>query len=311
MFTGSTIGGVVTGLVAAKFVSVFGWQILFWIAGVGPILLAAALIFLLPESIHYLTTHDRHRAELVKVVRRLEPSIEIDNETVLTAARHESKDRRKTLALFAGRLAVLTPLLWVANLLSMVVFYFASSWLPTILATSSIGASGAAVATSLYLLGGTIGGLAIMRPLDRFGFLPIAVLFFCGIPALIAVGVAGLSAPVLLAVIIMAGFCIYGLQFGLIAMEGPLYPPPIRGRGLGFCFAAARVGASIGPFVGGVLIGQNLDTQTLFIIFSAPLAVGGVVAAIITPLYRKQVNEVAHTLASQRAPDVRAAVAAR
>jgi AAHS family 4-hydroxybenzoate transporter-like MFS transporter len=292
MLCGSTMGGVVTGLVASQLVAIYGWQILFWIAGAGPIALAVFLVFLLPESVQYLVVHAHRRTELVKIVHKFDPLLAIDDNTNFIATRHESKQRVRTSALFVGRLAVLTPLIWLGNFVSLMVFYFASSWLPTILATSSIGIGGAALATSLFLFGGTMGGLSIMRPLDKFGFLPVPVLFFLGVPALICVGIAGLAAPILLLVIALAGFCLYGVQFGLIAMEGPLYAPPVRGRGLGFCFAAARIGATIGPFVGGVLIGQHLPTQTLFIVFSTPLVVGGIVGSIITPLYRKQLQEV-------------------
>ncbi len=169
----------------------------------------------------------------------------------------------------------------------MMAFYFVSSWLPSILATSSVGVSKAALATSLYTLAGTIGGLAIMQPLDRLGFLPIPILFFCGIPFLVGIGVPGLSEPFLLTTILMAGFCIYGLQFGIIAMEGQIYPPSVRGRGLGFCFAAARIGASIGPLLGGLLI-SYLNTQMLFMVFAIPLVAGGLATSVITILYRRQ-----------------------
>jgi AAHS family 4-hydroxybenzoate transporter-like MFS transporter len=171
------------------------------------------------------------------------------------------------------------------------VFYFTNSWLPTLLIHSAAGPGGAAIATSLFIFGGVAGGLAIMRPIDRMGFLPVPILFLCGIPALIAVGVPGMALPMLLTIVVIAGFCLYGLQFGLIAAEGPLYPPPVRGRGVGFCFAAARVGATLGPLVGGFLISMHLPTRILFMIATIPLVIGVVVAAIITPLYRKQVVE--------------------
>jgi MFS transporter, AAHS family, 4-hydroxybenzoate transporter len=289
MFTGSSLGGVTVGLVAAQFAVSHGWQILFWVGGVGPLLLVALLIFSLPESPHYMVGHPNYRSALVKVVKRLDPNLVIDDNTVFMTTEPTTKEKAKISALFAGRLAYLTPLIWAANIFSMMAFYFTSSWLPTILSASSVGASKAALAASLYILAGTVGGLAIMRPLDRFGFLPIPVLFFCGIPFLVAIGLPGLSQPLLLAVIIMAGFCIYGLQFGLIAMEGPIYPPAVRGRGLGFCFAAARLGASIGPLLGGFLIGY-LNTQELFTIFAIPLVAGGLAASVITYLYRQQTN---------------------
>ena len=43
MFIGTTAGGGVSGLVATLFVGQFGWQILFWVSGIAPILLAVLL----------------------------------------------------------------------------------------------------------------------------------------------------------------------------------------------------------------------------------------------------------------------------
>lgn len=294
MLVGSTMGGVVVGLVASAFIPTYGWQILFWIAGAGPILIAVLQSFTLPESVHYLITQPHRRAELIKVVRLLDADLAIGDDTRFVVSGHQSKTRMKMSVLFAGRLAVLTPLIFVANLVSLMVFYFAISWLPTVLAGTTVGLAGASLATSLFLLGGSLGGLLIMRPLDWFGFLPIPIGFLLGVPALICVGVVGLGAPALLTVIFLAGVCLYGVQFGLIAMEGPLFPPPVRGRGLGLCFAMARIGATIGPFLGGVLIARHLPLQDLFIVFSIPLAVGACVSFIITPLYRRQVRAVTH-----------------
>jgi AAHS family 4-hydroxybenzoate transporter-like MFS transporter len=306
MLVGSTTGGVVTGLVASGFVAAYGWQILFWVAGAGPIVIACLMGVLLPESAQYLIQRMHRRAELVRVVRVLDPEIAIGDETSFIATGHHAKHGMKVAALFAGRLAVLTPLIWGANLVSLMVFYFVISWLPTILATSSVGIGGASLATSLFLFGGTLGGLAIMRPLDWFGFLPVPIGFLLGIPALICIGIPGLAAPALLAAIFLSGLFLYGVQFALIAMEGPLFPPPVRGRGLGLCFAAARIGATIGPFLGGVLIGRHLSMQALFVVFAMPLAIGGLISLVITPLYRRQVSEVTHKVEVH--PDIVAAV---
>jgi MFS transporter, AAHS family, 4-hydroxybenzoate transporter len=289
MFTGQTLGGVATGLVAAKFAQSFGWQILFLVAGLAPLAVALVLIFLLPDSVHYLIRFPRHRAELIKIVKCYDSRLDIGDQTRLVTARDDVQVPMKISALFAGRLRFLTPLIWLANIMSIMVLYFGSSWLPTIFASAG-GPTQAAFAGSLFLLGGTLGGLGIMWPLDRVGFLPIPVLFFLSVPALIAVGMPGLHLGTLFVTIAIAGFCLYAVQFGLIAMEGPLFPPPIRGRGLGFCFAAARIGATIGPIVGGILIGRHLPIQTLFIIFTIPLVIGGIVTSVIAIFYHKQIN---------------------
>jgi MFS transporter, AAHS family, 4-hydroxybenzoate transporter len=291
MFCGSPIGGALTGLVAAKFMHVYTWKVLFVVAGLSPIALAAILAFLLPESIHYLVLRPLRREHLVGILRRFEPALSLGTDTTFTGGRHQTAKPMPTAALFRGRLAILTPLVWLTNFLSLMTFYFANSWLPTLLQHSAIGPQGAAVATSVFIFAGVAAALLIMRPIDKLGFLPVPILFALGIPALVSVGLPGLGAQPLWAIVLMAGFCLYGVQFGVIAAEGPLFPPPVRGRGVGFCFAAARVGATIGPIVGGYLIEMKLPQQQLFMIAAIPLAIGVVVSGIITPLYRKQVLE--------------------
>ncbi|HTH97929.1 MAG TPA: MFS transporter [Stellaceae bacterium] len=288
MFVGATLGGVVSGLVSVRFTSVYGWQILFWISGVVPILLAFVLMAWLPESLHYLIRRNLHRDRIVKTLRWMEPTLAVDENDTFVVSEYKKHEVRVS-ALFAGRLAILTPLIWAANVCSLLVFYFANSWLPITLGSSSLGTANAAIATTLFIIGGSVGGVTVSLPLDKFGFLPVPILFACAIPALIAIGTPGLAPGALLAIIILAGFLLYGVQYGLIAMEGPLFPPPVRGRGVGFCFAIARLGAMIGPAVGGVLISQHMPLQKMFFFFAIPLAVGCVITAIITPLYRRQV----------------------
>jgi hypothetical protein len=61
------------------------------------------------------------------------------------------------------------------------------------------------------------GGLAIMRPLDKFGSIPVPILFLIAIPIVASIGTPGLSEGVTIALVAAAGFCLLGLQFGNIA----------------------------------------------------------------------------------------------
>jgi MFS family permease len=50
MFSGVTFGGGLPGIVAAKFMGTYGWQVLFWVGGIAQILVAILVYFTLPES---------------------------------------------------------------------------------------------------------------------------------------------------------------------------------------------------------------------------------------------------------------------
>jgi hypothetical protein len=81
-----------------------------------------------------------------------------------------------------------------------------------------------------------------------------------------------------------------GLQFGNIASEANVYPTYIRTWGVGSCFAAGRVGSAVGPLTGGYLFAKHVPLQETMFIAAGPLVIGLVVAIIIVPLYRKQLE---------------------
>ena len=290
MFTGVTFGGGLPGLIAAKFMAAHGWRILFWVGGLAPLAIAAVLMVMLPESVKYLTLHPARRAELVALLRRIDGMLQIDPDTRFIITGEQNRTRFRIGALLEGPLAVLTPLYWLSNLVCLMVFYFINQWMPTVLSSSGVTIEQAAIATTLFQFGGTLAGLLSMRFLDKVGFLPVPILFACAIPIVISIGVPGLPPAALIALVASAGFCLLGLQFGNIATEANIYPTYIRAWGIGSNFAVARIGGALGPLLGGMAFGARMPAQQIFAIAAAPLAVGLIVALLIVPRYRAQLQ---------------------
>ena len=290
MFTGVTFGGGLPGLIAAKFMAVHGWRILFWVGGLAPLAIAAVILFALPESAKYLTLHPARRGELVALLKRIDGMLQIGPDTRFVISGEQNRPRFSVGALLKGPLAVLTPLYWVSNLVCLMVFYFINQWMPTVLSSSGVTVEQAAIATTLFQFGGTLAGLLSMRFLDKVGFLPVPILFACAIPIVIAIGIPGLPSAALIALVASAGFCLLGLQFGNIATEANIYPTYIRAWGIGSNFAVARIGGALGPLLGGMAFGAHLPAQQIFAIAAAPLVVGLIVALLIVPRYRAQLQ---------------------
>jgi MFS transporter, AAHS family, 4-hydroxybenzoate transporter len=290
MFTGVTFGGGLPGLIAAKFMAAHGWRILFWVGGLAPLAIAAVLMFTLPESVKYLTLHPARRAELVALLKRIDGMLQIGPDTRFIITGEQNRTRFRIGALLEGPLAVLTPLYWLSNLVCLMVFYFINQWMPTVLSSSGVTIEQAAIATTLFQFGGTLAGLLSMRFLDKVGFLPVPILFACAIPIVISIGVPGLPPAALIALVASAGFCLLGLQFGNIATEANIYPTYIRAWGTGSNFAVARIGGALGPLLGGMAFGARMPAQQIFAIAAAPLAVGLIVALLIVPRYRAQLQ---------------------
>ena len=83
------MGGALGGVVSAFLVPQYGWQILFQIGGIVPIVIALAAIMNLPESIKYMALHESQRAKMTKVVAALRPGFH-------RAARRALRDRGRT-----------------------------------------------------------------------------------------------------------------------------------------------------------------------------------------------------------------------
>src|SRR5580693_5650526 len=56
------LGGALAGFASFALVPTYGWQILFYIGGVAPIVFALVALYGLPESIKFMTLHEGHRA---------------------------------------------------------------------------------------------------------------------------------------------------------------------------------------------------------------------------------------------------------
>src|SRR5438552_2424693 len=283
--TGITFGGAVPGAISVWLVPQYGWQAIFAVGGVLPILMAVGAALQLPESLKHVVVRD-DRAQADRLLALLKPDRAPDAATRLVVADEKVYRGFNPKYLFADGLALITPLLWICFACNLMGFYFLLSWLPTLLTGAKLPPSEAAIATALVQIGGTVGGLALARPIDAKGFLPVTILFACSVLAVGALGYVGLaSATALMAIVFLAGFCVLGLQFGLNAASAMIYPTSVRSNGSGWAFGVGRVGSVLGPVVGGVLIGMKMPLQELFLWATVPFIVGAVACGALTRLY--------------------------
>ena len=285
-FTGLTLGGALPGVVAAALVPQYGWHVLFVVGGLFPMVVAALMLFLLPESLRFLAARPERRIQLDRELRlyRLAATHAVASPHMAEPARRASLGE-----LLRGELAVLTPLYWLSNFAALAGFYFMIQWLPTLLGDLGLPPARAALAAASFNAAGAVGGLVIMRLLDRYGFLPAAVLFGVGIPAVAAVGVTGLPPAVTVFAVALSGFCVLGANIGNIATEGNIYPTGVRGRGVGLCFAMGRLGGGLGPLLGGTAVSAGFSPSAIFAMVAAAPLLGLMAALAIVPRYRRVV----------------------
>jgi AAHS family 4-hydroxybenzoate transporter-like MFS transporter len=297
MYTGYTIGGGVGGLVAAWLVPQFGWQIVFVIGGIAPIVTGLMLVFTLPESIRFLALKGGRDTEVARIVARLAPQLRVTSATrfvldgELQGAAHARQNASLRL-LLAGRLRVLTPVLWGVYIANSMALFFLNSWLPMLIESVGLSAQQAALVSAMFQVGGTLGGLALMRFVDTRGAMIITVLPVIGTPLVALLG-TGMPQPLLVVAVFLIGFAVVGTQFGLNAVAALVYPTALRAKGTGAAVGIQKIGAIAGPMLGGMLLSAHLPVQQLFYLGAVPVALVALLAFTLGRLHRADQDDAA------------------
>jgi len=264
MFCGFSVGAALGGLLAAALIPQFGWRSVFIVGGVAPLLLAPILVLRLPESVRFLTLTGRANQRVAELLALIAPKAAFAPATQFVI--HEpGLAGIPVLHLFRDRRTPVTLLLWVVFFMSLLVLYFLSNWLPTVLNDLGASVSASAAIGSMLQVGGVVGTFALGSIIDRFSFRALALVYFMAVFAVGAIGQLGHSVVFVTLAIFAAGFCIVGGQIAANALAAGFYPTSLRATGVGWALGIGRVGSIVGPLVGGALLTAKWSSASVFI----------------------------------------------
>jgi AAHS family 4-hydroxybenzoate transporter-like MFS transporter len=284
------IGGALAGFASAALVPAYGWQILFYIGGVAPIVFAILAIFGLPESIKYMTLHESQRSKMEALIAAIRPDFKVPPNARFVVEDEHQFPSSNPRYLFHNGLEVITPLTWLIFILNLMGYFFLISWTPTMLVQAAHASQTVAALTGAGLqVGGTVGALVLCWWLQRQRFLAIAILFAIAVPVVGSIGYAGLSSTTALVIVaFLAGAVVLGIQSGINVVGAMIYPTSLRANGSGWQLGLGRFGAIIGPLAGTVLVTFPIEKMYLFA--ALPFALGAVVTFIIHVLNQRRLR---------------------
>ncbi|WP_168213066.1 MULTISPECIES: MFS transporter [unclassified Bradyrhizobium] len=282
---GVPAGLALPGWTSALLVPQYGWPALLFVGGVLPLVIAVVACFTMNESLKFLVQHGGRDEEARILARALRPDLSIDPRSRFS---YDSlgvvSGVGSPIQLFKGGLAVITPLLWIALAANQLTNFFVLSWLPTLLQSAGMSTAQAGISASAFSIGGLGGGVLLIFLIDRFGALPVVILFALGAPLVAMMGTPGLAPFILGAIIAGAGFCVTGNNFGINAALVMIYPTSIRSTGAGWAQAAGRLGSLAGPMVGGMLLAMHLPQKQLYYVPALSLGVGAMASGLLVAL---------------------------
>lgn len=255
IFVAMPLGGAVPGFVRSMLVPEYGWQIIFIIGGVAPILFAALIGLGLPESPMFLARQKTGAKEPVST-----PSFG---------------------RLLSPEFITRTLLLWLMFTTTLLTLYLVSNWLPTILEQAHVDPSGVALINFLNAFGGALAGVALSLVIDRIGLWSVTAFFFLGIAGVLLVAFSEFSESGLAVVILISGFSVVGVQYALNVSAGLIYPTEIRSSGVGAALGVGRIGSVIGAMSGGLIVGDAHAARDLFLLGAASLGIGAIASLVL------------------------------
>ncbi|HSD75659.1 MAG TPA: MFS transporter [Steroidobacteraceae bacterium] len=263
---GVPLGGMLGSALAAEILGAYGWRVLFVIGGALPLLAAAGMHFVLPESPRFLATKGRSK-ELAALLNRI---------TGANAYRMEQRyTTDHTAAAAAGVRTLFSQELWRDTLATWLIFasnsvaiYAFFSWSPVVLTSLGFDIATAVKGSFYFNLAGIIGAVANAWLIARVGSrAPVAMMAAVAATALFLLGqltpIAALDASstpsvhVLMTGIAFAGLGINAVQIGMYAVSAHVYPTVCRASGVGWALGAGRVGGILSAFYGGALLAQS------------------------------------------------------
>lgn len=279
-YTGVPLGALMSGLLGTWLIPLCGWQSVFYIGGLAPLVIVIYAVFALPESIRFIAAKSSRNREAAAIIRKIAPEIQLTDNVSFTL--HETPQRTIGVgALFGpGRTlpTILLTLVFVANTFGV---YFFMSWLPVLMKQAGLSLTFALLSTVLLNGGGALGTAALGNLIDRFGvFRVMTASYFIGALAIIAVGL-GRHPAWLIPAIFLTGTCMMGAQCAMYAAVAMVYPTAIRATGVGTTMGWGRLGSILGPVVGTVFVTLQFPIAVDFFVAALPIFIAALFIYIV------------------------------
>ena len=243
------LGGTLAGMTGALVLPSYGWRALFLVGGVVPLVLAALLFKVLPESPRFLARQRTRWRELAALLKRLGHDVPAD--AAFADAREQTVAQASVQSLLVPEFRRDTVALCGSFFFCLLSVYVGVNWLPSLLTTAGFGAGVASNGLTAFNFGGVVGAILgailIGRLGSRITMLAMSAGAIAGAALLASVTIGSQSVFAILAMLAWTGGLINAVQTTMYALAAHVYPTGIRATGVGTAVAFGRVGGVVSP----------------------------------------------------------------
>lgn len=245
---GASLGGVVNAYV----IPALGWRSVFYIGGGLPLLVAAAMAVLLPESLDYLVARGGSSPRARMIVAKLDKSLA--GRAMQLFATTETTPEAGLKHLFTRGRGLGTLLLWAIFFTAFGTTTIIVLLTPTLFRANGIPLSTAALMVGLNNFVGVAGMASAGRLVERFGPLILLPAFWFGAAILALLGSVATSVTLSSICMALLGVTVLLGASGGIALAATSYPTAIRSTGVGWAMGMGRLGQVCSPLLVGFML---------------------------------------------------------
>lgn len=273
MFSGYSLGIVAAALTALTILTNSenpeAWR---WVVGIGaiPIVFLPVIAKMLPESLEYQVNKGMTEAAKANASKLGIVDFNPDELRLADSEKVSQVPWRQVLAaIFSRRFLSSTILFWIGLFCGLMLVYGLNTWLPSIMREAGYDLGGSLTFLLVFSLSAAIGGMAVGWASDRYGAKKVLVLFYIlgGLGTLLLM--ANFPFAINMILVGFAGIGAIGTSAILTGFITDYYPPNARATASGWALSFARIGAIMGPIIGGWIAASTLGFAWNFYIFAA------------------------------------------
>ncbi len=264
--SGLAVGSMVAVAVGKTILASFHFQ---WVFAVGvlPMLFVPVIWRLLsPESMSSRISHPASA-----------PSSTVSHQAAQLGTLPPNRFRQ----LFIGRFGWATVGFALANLIVLLLFFAASTWLPSLLQRSGYALDTSLYFTISFFIGAFVGTLVIGVVADKTSLKWATVMTFVATFFALLVLSKPQSTAITVTMLAIAGLGSTGTGTLINAFVAKLYPVHLRGTALGVINSIGRVGAIVGPTYIGFVVAFDNSPRVGFLALMLPALIGAILVAVM------------------------------
>jgi AAHS family 3-hydroxyphenylpropionic acid transporter len=250
IMAGLPLGGAVAAAVAAATLQQWGWQRIFYLGGILP-LLTLPILLRLPDS----------RSASPEPLRKA-PSF--------------------TMLFEQGR-TLTTLSIWVVYFITLLIIYLLLNWLPTLMIRQGFAPARAQLLSLAFNLAAAAGSILLGIATDRLGPTRTVPLAYCLMLAAAAIVAGASSYGAYLAGFTAMGFLLLGGQNCLNGVIPNFYPAEARSLSVGTAVGTGRIGSVVGPLYAGFALAGSYGARA---VLESIVALVAIAAALVLFLLR-------------------------